>query len=120
MHRCLRYLFYSGTGANFTTNFTCAQLVARSSSPYGPWTRLGLVAYPSLIPGTWNKLRVDSGRAQIVGGQRGYWTKGVEDDPNLAREGLYLPVDSSSFAPPYTQWSGNPVWSPSPPEPQAG
>merc|ERR1719160_1706453 len=49
----LWYLFYSGTGANDTTrsdtahNHISAQLVASAASPEGPWTRLGLVTYPT-------------------------------------------------------------------------
>lgn len=103
------YLFYSGTGANYTVTRASAQLVAFATDPDGPWIRLGLVAYPSNVNGTWNAVRTDSGRAQIVNGKRGYWTKGVSGK-SLAQEGAYFPNDPSTFAPPYSQWSNNPVF----------
>ena len=60
---------------------------------------------------------MDSGRALIIGGRRGFWTKGVEGglggNALVASEGLYLPSSpSSSFAPPYAEAAGNPVYPP--------
>eukprot|EP00966_Prymnesium_polylepis_P136175 3146516-Prymnesium_polylepis.1 len=71
------YLFYSGTGSNYTEYKTSAQLVASAASPEGPWVREGVVAYPtgSAALGfnrTWNSRRVDSGRAVVIDGRRGY------------------------------------------------
>ena len=65
-----------------------AQGVAVSSSPHGPWRRLGVVAAGGLAwgsdgrgggyrEGVWNGLRVDSGRALIVNGTRLWSTKGI-------------------------------------------
>ena len=55
------YLFYSASGANQSSLKTCAQMVARSSSPDGPWKRLGVVATPTGSPpdwaGAWNSAR---------------------------------------------------------------
>ena len=78
----LWYLFYSASGANQSSLLTCAQLVAMSPSPDGPWTVLGAVATPTGSPannwtGSWNTRRLDSGRALVIGGRKGYWTKGV-------------------------------------------
>jgi hypothetical protein len=102
----LWYLFYSASSANETELKTCAQLVASSPSPDGPWDKLGPVATPTGSPpgwrGGWNARRVDSGRALIVGGRKGYWTKGVSGE-NIATEGLYFPTSASSFAPPWTE-----------------
>lgn len=109
----LWYLFYSATSTNYSAFKTCAQLVASSSSPDGPWTKLGVVAQPTGQPpdwgSNWNGRRVDSGRALIIGGQKGYWTKGVTSN-NKATEGLYIPVNQSSFAPPYREYEHNPIF----------
>jgi hypothetical protein len=75
------YYFYSATGTNYSHNDVCAQLVRASRSPDGPWLPLGTVAQPTGTKangysGHWNTLRLDSGRALIIGGQKGYWTKG--------------------------------------------
>lgn len=107
------WLFYSGTAANYSETRTSAQLVAEAASPEGPWTRRGVVARPLGSPpdwsSPWNARRLDSGRAMIVGGQRGYWTKGVRGK-SFAQEGLYLPQSPDSFMPPYTEWAHNPVF----------
>ena len=111
------FYFYSASGANQSKLLTCAQMVRSSTSPSGPWSEpLGVVARPTGTPpawsGAWNTRRLDSGRALIIGGKRGYWTKGVSGT-NVACEGLYLPKDSSSsFAPPYAEWQHNPLYSP--------
>ncbi len=112
----LWYLFYSASGANQSSLLTCAQLAASSRSPDGPWTVLGAVAIPTGVPsnnwtGGWNTRRLDSGRALIIGGQKGYWTKGVQGK-NIASEGLYIPHSQSSFAPPYAEAPGNPRFKP--------
>jgi len=107
-----------------------AQGVAVSASPYGPWRRLGIVAPGGLAwgpsgkgggfrPNVWNGLRVDSGRALIVNGTRLYSTKGIGNGtaiPNSnpggsyqALQGVFFPVNSSSWAPPYRAFKGNPV-----------
>jgi hypothetical protein len=75
-----------------TALHTCAQLVASAKSPDGPWTKLApAVATPTGAPpgwtGGWNTRRLDSGRALVIGGKRGYWTKGVSGT-NVASEGL--------------------------------
>lgn len=110
------YLFYSGTGSNYTEYKTSAQLVASAAAPEGPWVREGVVAYPtgSATLGfnrTWNSRRVDSGRAVSIDGRRGYWSKGCYDHPSdgYCQEGAYFPRDASSWAPPYDEWAGNPV-----------
>jgi hypothetical protein len=41
------YIFYSASGTNQTALKTCAQMVAKSSLPGGPWTKLGLMAAPT-------------------------------------------------------------------------
>eukprot|EP00037_Helgoeca_nana_P018779 m.181134 g.181134 ORF g.181134 m.181134 type:complete len:490 (-) comp24588_c0_seq1:216-1685(-) len=100
------FLFYSASSANQSTLLTCAQLVASSPSPDGPWDKLGPVATPTGSPpdwvGSWNSRRVDSGRALIVGGRKGFWTKGVSGK-NVASEGLYRPSSAASFAPPWAE-----------------
>ena len=111
----LWYLFYSASGANQSALLTCAQMVARSAAPGGPWTKLGLVGAPSgssdgVWNKTWNGRRLDSGRALVLGGQKAYWTKGVEGD-GLATEGVYVPAARrASFAPPFAEWAHNPVY----------
>lgn len=114
------YLFYSGTGANDTaTDHISAQLVASAPSADGPWTRLGLVAYPTGPAGHWNARRTDSGRAMRIGGQRGYWTKGCRDGTTSAAftgvkhtcaEGAYFPLNQASWRPPYAEWKSNPIY----------
>ena len=129
------WLYYSASGANQTKFLTNAQMVCSSPSPEGPWTRRGLSAWPTGSPASnwsqsthatpnckvgqekcWNSRFVDSGRALIVGGRRGFWTKGVEGgvegEALVASEGLYLPSTPSSFAPPYREALGNPVYPP--------
>lgn len=130
------WLYYSAAGANQTKFLTNAQMVCSSPSPEGPWARRGLSAWPTGSPTSnwsqsnhatpnckagetkcWNARFVDSGRALIVGGRRGFWTKGVEGgiggNALVASEGLYLPSDpSSSFAPPYKEAVGNPIYPP--------
>jgi hypothetical protein len=107
-----------------------AQGVAVSASPFGPWKRLGVVAPGGLAwgpggkgggyrPNVWNGLRVDSGRALIVNGTRLYSTKGIGNGtaiPNSnptgsyqALQGVFFPANQSSWAPPYSAFSGNPV-----------
>ena len=117
------YLFYSGTGKNYTETKTSAQLVARAASPDGPWTRLGLVCYPTGAPpaynSSWNARRCDSGRALKVNGRRMYLTKGVERVA-LAQEGAYFPRDSSVFAPPYSEWANNPIYRATNPDKKGG
>lgn len=95
----LFYLFYTGATPEGTTGYPprsggramdnlSAQGVAVSASPYGPWTRLGVVAPGGLAwgaggkgggfrPDIWNGLRVDSGRPLIVNNTRLYSTKGI-------------------------------------------
>merc|ERR1712107_929702 len=118
------YLHYSGTGANFTNSTPIqdpisAQLVASAKSPDGPWTRLGLVAYPTGSDATgwykpWNARRCDSGRAMKIGGKRGYWTKccnkGSTPKNHSCEEGAYFPENPSSWRPPYAEWSSNPIY----------
>ena len=99
------YMFYSASGANQSALLTCAQMVARSVAPGGPWQKLGLVGAPTGSSDgnwskSWNARRLDSGRALVLGGQKAYWTKGVMDT-GKAQEGVYLPRASASFAPPY-------------------
>ncbi len=137
------WLFYSASSANQSTMLTNSQMVCSSPSPDGPWTRRGLAAWPTGSPATnwssavtatpscrsgqkhcWNARFTDSGRAMIIGGQRAYWTEGVEggyatpSDPHqayslVASEGVYLPHSSGSFAPPYHEKpETNPVYPP--------
>merc|ERR1712039_242078 len=81
---------------------------------------MGVVAYPTGSDQkgwnkSWNARRCDSGRAMVINGRRGYWTKGVmnkQGAPSYAEEGAYFPRDSSSFAPPYEEWPGNPIYKP--------
>ena len=103
----LWWLFYSASGANQSKLSTCAQLVASASSPDGPWTRRGVAAAPTGSPangwaGAWNTRRLDSGRALVVGGRKGYWTKGCSMQA-VAQEGVYRPSSPSSWAPPYAE-----------------
>ena len=89
----------------------------------GPWLPLGTVAQPTGTKangysGHWNTLRLDSGRALIIGGQKGYWTKGCSGGHIAGKrlngactEGLYLPRSTSSFRPPYDEYPHNPVYS---------
>jgi hypothetical protein len=102
----LWFLFYSASGANQSKLGTCAQMVASATSPDGPWTKRGVVAAPTGSPpswsGSWNTRRLDSGRALVVGGRKGYWTKGCSLKA-VAQEGLYLPASASSWAPPYAE-----------------
>ena len=111
------YLFFTGVGRNFTTSMVTAQTVARSRTPFGPWQRLGLVAWPTgEAPGwdsSWNARRLDSGRPLSIGGRRSYFTKGVSGASYkhaFGAYGVYHPSDASSFAPPYTPWRGNPIF----------
>lgn len=70
-------------------------------------------------PNTWNGLRVDSGRALVVNGTRLYSTKGIGNGTGIpasnptggyqALQGVYFPTNQSSWEPPYTAYSGNPV-----------
>lgn len=116
----LWYYFYSGTGANYTKLLTCAQLVRRSESPDGPWSDPSLVAHPTGSPvtnwtGSWNARRLDSGRALIIGGKKGYWTKGCSGGHGATShcsEGLYLPARPESFAAPYVEFAANPIYAP--------
>merc|ERR1712224_307824 len=97
-----------------------AQLVASATSPEGPWTRLGLVNWPkgsedSGYNQTWNGRRLDSGRALTLNGRRGSWTKGCRDTQafggsHTCSEGAYFPDHGSSWNPPYTEWSNNPLF----------
>ncbi len=107
------YIFYSASGANQSSLLTCAQMVAHSESPDGPWVKLGVVGAPLGKPVNWsvawNARRLDSGRALIIDGQKAYWTKGVMGT-NIAQEGIYLPEISASFQPPYNEWSENPIF----------
>ena len=108
------YLFYSGVSlSNYSATLSSAQLVASAPSPDGPWTKLGLVAWPTGAPPAWapqwNARRCDSGRAMVVGGRAGYWTKGVRDEA-FAQEGAYFPLNASSFSPPFEEWPANPVF----------
>ena len=108
------FLFYSGTClANYSIFLESAQLVASAASPNGPWTKLGLVNWPTGDPPLWtpqwNARRLDSGRALFVGGRRGYWTKGVRG-ASYAQEGVYFPLNGSSFLPPYAEWLLNPIY----------
>eukprot|EP00039_Didymoeca_costata_P021577 m.344905 g.344905 ORF g.344905 m.344905 type:complete len:452 (+) comp25383_c0_seq1:138-1493(+) len=107
------YLFYSASGANHSTVETCAQLVASSSSPDGPWEKLGPVAVPTGLPPSWNQSwnarRLDSGRALIIGGRKGYWTKGVKDQGS-ATEGVYFAASQNTFSPPYVEYENNPLF----------
>lgn len=108
------FIFYSASGANESALFTCAQMVARAPAPGGPWTKLGVVAKPTGSPegnwtNAWNARRLDSGRALVIAGQLAYWTKGVMDYAK-ATEGVYFPANRSSFATPYVERPGNPVF----------
>ena len=84
----------------------------------GPWTKLGVIGTPTGRPPTWtnawNSRRLDSGRALIIGGKKGYWTKGVAGpkgrDVSIAQEGVYFPNDNARFKPPWKEWSGNPLY----------
>lgn len=103
----LWWLFYSASGANQSKLSTCAQLVASASSPDGPWTKRGVAAAPTGNPangwvGAWNTRRLDSGRALVIGGKKGYWTKGCSMKA-VAQEGLYRPSTQSSWEPPYAE-----------------
>ena len=75
------YLFFSATGKNGSATRSCvteptgctsSQMVASSSSPHGPWRKLGAVAR-ALNDGSWNERLVDSGRALQVQGKRGFY-----------------------------------------------
>lgn len=135
------YLFYTGATPQGTTGYPprkggspmdnlSAQGVAVSSSPYGPWRRLGVVAPGGLAwgpgakgggfrPDIWNGLRVDSGRALVVNGTRLYSTKGIGNGTGIpdanpsgmyqALQGVFFPVNGSSWAPPYHPCPLNPV-----------
>ena len=110
----LWYIFYTGvSAANYSATLTSAQLVASAPSPYGPWTRRGLVCVPTGAPPTWtqawNARRCDSGRALVVRGSKGYFTKGVAG-ASFAQEGVYFPANASSWLPPYSAWAGNPIY----------
>jgi hypothetical protein len=137
----LWYLFYTGATPEGTTGYPprsggrpmdnlSAQGCAVSSSPYGPWRRLGVVAPGGLAwnasgkgggyrENHWNGLRVDSGRALIVNGTRLYSTKGIGNGTKLpdsnpsgtyqALQGVFFPDDAASWAPPYHAYRGNPV-----------
>jgi hypothetical protein len=108
----LWYLFYSASGKNQSKFNTCAQLVASAASPEGPWTKLGPVAVPTGSPPHWegwNAQRLDSGRALVIGGRKGFWTKGCSGA--VGQEGLYLPHAQRSWAPPYAEAAGvNPLF----------
>ena len=108
------YLFYTGVSAgNYSTTQSSAQLVASAGSPYGPWTRRGLVCAPTGAPPGWQQgwsaRRCDSGRALVVGGRKGFYTKGVQGTA-FAQEGVFFPQNASSWLPPYVAWPGNPVY----------
>jgi len=107
------YLFYTGTPRNYTQFQATAQLLATSPSPDGPWTRRGLVCTPAGAPPLWqpqwNARRCDSGRALVVGGRKGFWTKGVRGE-SFGQEGVFFPRNASSFLPPYENWFGNPIY----------
>ena len=114
------FAFYSATAKNYSEGSdTCAQLVRTSRSPDGPWGPIGAAATPKGTPGKdWGSLRLDSGRALVIGGKKGWWTKGCSGGhvhgksvPGSCSEGLYVPKDASSFAPPYRKVAG-PVWDP--------
>lgn len=110
----LWWLFYSGVSrANYTATLSSAQLVASAPSPDGPWTKRGLVAWPTGAPPAWapqwNARRCDSGRAMVVRGRAGYWTKGVRGEA-FAQEGAYFTPNASSFAPPFAEWGENPIY----------
>lgn len=118
----LWYLFYSGIGSNFSQgNPISAQLVASAPAPEGPWTRLGLVTWPTGTADlgfntTWNGRRTDSGRAMKLDGRRGYWAKGCKNfhfdatGGHTCSEGAYFPDEPSSWGPPYTEWTNNPIF----------
>ena len=109
------FLFYSATGKNGSvsrrcitepTGCTSSQMVASSASPHGPWRKLGVVAR-AMRDGSWNEVLVDSGRALLVNGARGFYGIGFVSKARwqaghvLDVEGVYRPRDPSSFAPPY-------------------
>jgi hypothetical protein len=109
------YLFYSATGKNGSATRKCiteptgcesSQMVASSVSPHGPWKKLGYVAR-AMNDGSWNERLVDSGRALLVNGKRGYYGIGflsLAHDKTAAVEdieGVYFPEDPASFRPPY-------------------
>ena len=118
------YLFYSALPANHSLfgpsggGYTCAQLVAVSSSPGGPWRKLGLVAEPvgsaeKDWSKAWNARRLDSGRALVVAGVKSYWTKGCMingANHSVCTEGTYLPTQGHTFAPPYAESASNPLY----------
>jgi hypothetical protein len=111
----LWFIFYTGTSlSNYDATLTSAQGLAAAQSPYGPWTKLGVVCAPSGTPPSWNlswhARRCDSGRAQTVDGFAGLWTKGVRGE-SFAQEGVFFPVSHNlSFMPPYTEWPSNPIF----------
>ena len=110
----LWYLFYTGvSAANYSATLSSAQLVASAPSPFGPWTRRGLVCEPRGAPPswmqTWDARRCDSGRALVVQGRKGYYTKGVQGTA-FAQEGAFFPSNPSSWMPPYAAWAGNPIY----------
>ena len=57
--------------------------------------------------GSWNEILVDSGRALLIDGVRGYYGIGFVSKARyqaghiLDQEGVYRPKDPASFAPPY-------------------
>jgi myosin-5 len=61
------------SAGNFSATQSTAQLVASARSPFGPWTRRGLVCAPTGAPPGWQQgwsaRRCDSGRALVVGGR---------------------------------------------------
>ena len=98
-------------------------MVAVSPSPDGPWTKLGTVNRPTgRAPDwgpAWNARRLDSGRALVIGGKKGYWTKGVSgaSPTAVASEGLYVPDRPASWAPPWSEWRHNPLFGPTAADP---
>jgi hypothetical protein len=109
------FLFYSATGKNGSaarrcigepTGCTSSQMVASSASPHGPWRKLGVVAR-AMHDGSWNEILVDSGRALLISGVRGFYGIGFVSKTRwqaghvLDVEGVYRPQNASSFAPPY-------------------
>jgi len=79
----------------------------------------GPMRFRRFRPNTWNGLRVDSGWALVVNGTRLYSTKGIGNGTGIpasnptggyqALQGVYFPTNQSSWEPPYTAYSGNPV-----------
>jgi hypothetical protein len=45
----------------------------------------------------------------VVGGRRGFVTKGVQAAA-YAQEGAFFPLNASSWAPPYGEWPGSPIY----------